>query len=283
MSIKIPDGIHTPKTTFQGSPFFNVIVMYYLSHKYDDVCVILSEPYKTDKKKNIHWLEDDPDHVHDESCVLLPHKISDIPYYQDEVSLRWNEEKKCITVPGSQKKFWETFSKCDSKRFIVFPFGYDCIDSGHAGYCLYDKKEKSLERFESYGVINDDKKCLNPPKLDKEIQRLFKKNLGEDFIKEYYAPSKYSLVNSFQTLQEDEGEKLELSGFCACWCAFWVELRLMNPDIDRKELLRLALKKLLKIKKEKGISLTQFIRNYSGVIVYVSNEIKSLYDQENKK
>lgn len=271
---------HIEKTDFVGSAYFNVIVMYFLSHKHDDACVILSEPYEIDENKNIHWFDgkDDDEHEHDDACVLLPKKLHHIPDRQRDVSLRWVENKKggFISVPKPERKFWNNFTKCKSKRFVVLPFGYDCVDSGHANWLLYDKKTKSLERFESYGKIND-KKCLNPPKLDKLIEKLFKENLGDDFIKNYYEPLAYSPNRNFQTIQEDEDEELEISGFCSVWSCFWIDMRLSNPDIDREELLTMALKELRKIKKQKGISFTQFIRNYSGLIVDVSNEIKNMY------
>ena len=73
-------------------------------------------------------------------------------------------------------------------------------------------------------------------------------------------------------------EKLEVVGFCSVWSCFWIDLRLSNPEIDRENLLDMAIKELKKIKKQKKISLTQFIRNYSGLIVNVSNEIKEMYD-----
>ena len=44
----------------------------------------------------------------------------------------------------------------------------------------------------------------------------------------------------------------------------------------------MAIKELKKIKKQEKISLTQFIRNYSGLIVNVSNEIKKMYDGKRK-
>lgn len=281
-NLNIPDGKEfIEKTKFQGSPFFNVIVMYFLSHKHDDICVILSEPYDTDKNKKIHFFDDKVHHEHEDSCVLLPKNLHDIPDIQREVSLRWVEQKNgksFISVPEPKNLFWKNFTKCNSKRFVVMPFGYDCIDSGHANYLLYDKKNKSLERFESYGKV-DDSKCLNPPNLDKKIRKLFEKNLGKDFIKEYYKPLSFLPSRNIQTLQEEEKEKLELSGFCAVWCCFWIDLRLSNPDVDRKNLIKLTMKELKRLKDKKGISYTQFIRNYSGLIVDVSNEIKKLYNK----
>ena len=268
---------HIQKTDFTGSSYFNVIAMYFLSHKHDNACVILSEPYETDKSKKFHL--SDGDHEHDDSCVLLPKEIHHIPSSQRDVSLRYVEQKSkkgFISVPKPEKKFWNSFKKCQDKRFVVLPFGYDCIDSGHANWLLYDKKTKSLERFESYGKISD-KSCLNPKGLDNEIEKLFKTNLGDDYIKNYYPPLSFLPARNIQTLQEEENEPLEVVGFCSVWSCFWIDLRLSNPNIDRKKLFKLAIAHLKDIKKQNGMSFTQFIRNYSGLIVDVSNEIQKMY------
>ena len=68
-------------------------------------------------------------------------------------------------------------------------------------------------------------------------------------------------------------------GFFSVWSAWYIDVRLSNPDIDRKELVNWALGKLKKIKKDKngGRSFTQFIRDYAEMIVEVSEEIKSHY------
>lgn len=84
---------HIVKTDFAGSPYFNVIAMYFISHKHDDACVILAEPYETDENKIIHSL-DGEDHEHDDACVLLPRNINHIPDEQRAVSLRYIEKRK---------------------------------------------------------------------------------------------------------------------------------------------------------------------------------------------
>ena len=276
---------HIDKTKFVGSSYFNVVAMYYISHKHDDVCVILREPYEPDNGKIIYVSDDE--HEHDDTCVLLPKRFHDIPDRQRDVSLRFVEKKNSkesfISVPKPETEFWNDFKKCNNKRFIVLPFGFDCIDSGHANWLLYDKKTKSLERFESYGRITGDRTCLNPPNLDKKIEKLFKDNLGKDFIKHYYKPLTYSPENSLQTIQENENEDLEIVGFCSVWSCFWIDLRLSNPDIDRENLLKMTIDELKEIKKKKNISFTQFIRNYSGLIVNVSDEIKKMYNKTDGK
>jgi hypothetical protein len=294
-----PEGKnHIKKTSFEGSAYFNFIVMYFLSHKHENCCVVFPDNFETDSKKSIHFSKDGKDHhIHDDTCVLLPKSLKDIPDEQRKVSLRWVEKKRkkskknriitlekildnsdngFISVP---KHFWKNLNKCSgtNKRFIVFPFGYNCVDSGHANYMLYDKKYKTLERFESFGKVTDS--CINPPDLDKNIFKLFVDNAGSDFIKEYHPPLSYLPVENFQTIQENEkdwinrNEDDEPVGYCAAWSAWYIDLRLSNPDIEKDKLTKMALKKLHSL----PISFTEFIRNYSGLIVQVSNEINKFY------
>ena len=155
-NIKLPRNKNkTKKTKFQGDAFFNFIVLYFLSHKHDNVCSILSETYETDKGKSPNWYDTKPldssrkyKHVHDESCVLLPKKLNHLPKEQTDISLRWIEEKNLndsyIQVPEPTEIFWKKFKKCKNKRFIILPFGFTCRTSGHANYLLYDKKKRTL-------------------------------------------------------------------------------------------------------------------------------------------
>ncbi len=284
ISVIIPEGKkQIKKTDFVGSAFFNVMAMYFLSHKHDNICVILNEPYKKDENKKINWLgklnSHDNTHIHKDSCVLLPEKLYDIPEDQTAVSLRWiqNKTNSYISVPKPENKFWKKFTNCSSKRYVVLPFGYNCSDnSGHANYLLYDKLEKTLERIEPYGFVNT--KCLNSIDLDLKIKQLFERNLGKEFIKKYIKPTEFLPRRAFQSIQEDEKEmtKDDPVGFCSIWSMWYIDLRLSNPGIDRKILVKFAMKKL----KSLPISFTQFIRNYAHWIFEISTEIKKLYKQK---
>jgi hypothetical protein len=145
---------------------------------------------------------------------------------------------------------------------------------------LYDRKLKTLERFETFGKINS--VCLNPPNLDKKILELFINKFGTDFIKNYYTPLSYLPDENFQTIQEREKEWInrdeeeEPVGYCSVWSAWYIDLRLSNPDIDREKLVQLALNKLNKL----PITFTSFIRNYSSMLVDINNEIKNIYSKK---
>jgi len=281
-NIIIPTGEkHVHTTDFQGNSYFNTIGMYYLSHKHDDICVIFNEPYEKDETISTDWLDDEGEHVHTDTCVLLPKSLNMIPLNQTDVSLRWIQTKHggYISVPKPEEKFWQNFNKCQNKRFVVTPFGFNCLDSGHANYLIYDKHKKTLERFESYGQV--DTSCLNNKNIDESIELLFKQNLGSDFISKYNKPLDFLPKKNFQTYQEDENEMTDKDpvGFCSIWSLWFIDLRLMNPNVPTKTLIIKAFNSLKKLKKEKGISFTQFIRNYSHWIVEVSLEIESLYNR----
>lgn len=245
ISLVIPKAKEVKRTSFVGSPYYSYIAMIYLSKK------------------------------HRNCCVVFP--INKPPERHEELSLRWNEKLNKITVPDN---FWEAFTKCNgNKRFIVFPFGFSCCKkSGHANYIIYDVILRTMERFEPHGDINEilDKsmlKCVDAP-VDDALIKLFKENLGENFISKYYKPLEFCPQLGFQTLQEkDEYKKYDPSGFCSAWSCWYADLRLLNPDVKSKNLIVETISALKKSPRK----LTDFIRNYSQFIVDAS---KYLQDNE---
>ena len=240
------------KNKFDGTPYFNMVTMIYLSYKFPIACVVLP----IDLKMGIDQTLKSPNN----------HR---------EISLRWIQKGKTskgrISVP---KNFWEFFKKCEGKkRFIIFPFGFDCYEGGHANYMIYDNYTKSLERFEPQGIAYK-APCISSPDLDKKIMKLFSKNLGKDFIKRYYKPDEFCPHVNIQIIQEMENEMTvdDPNGFCSMWCALYCDTRLTYPDLDRKEIVDMLISQL----KNKSVSLTSFIRNYSGFMVEIGNELKKI-------
>ena len=117
--------------------------------------------------------------------------------------------------------------------------------------------------------------------MDKKIFELFHEKLGSELLY-YYPPQAFLPAENFQTKQEKEKEWIKRNeddepvGYCAAWSAWYIDLRLSNPDIDRETLVKIAMKKLESL----PINFTTFIRNYSGMIVDVSKEIKKIYNKK---
>lgn len=271
MKILLPqnDVPNVDTTDFEGSSVYNVVGMYFLSHKpSNNICVIYGEPYKKDNGKTLKQ-----EHQHDESCVLMPHKMSMIPQQQTDVSLRWIEKEKRISVPEPAEQFWKNFLKCSSKRFVALPFGFNCRDYGHANYFIFDKKNKTLERFESFGKVTS--KCLKDDEVNQKIVELFKENLKgtiyEDFT--YIKPLEFLPEDNVQTIQEDEDRWLNRHknnpvGFCSVWSLWYIDLRTSNPDVEPHALIRQAIKDIRKVEDQRGGgSFTDFIRRYSLLFV----------------
>lgn len=232
---KIPRSPKVKRTPFKGSPSYNFSVLKYLKRKYTKYCVII--PKVTTSLNNLK---------------------------HTDVSLRWvqtGEKDGHFSIP---KNYWDYFERCEGKRFIIFPFGFNCSNyQGHANYMIYDRESRSLERFEPYGKSK--RNCSNPKGLDSKIKRLFNQNLGKDFVKEYFRPLDYLSRKSFQALQESEGEMTKYDpsgGYCAAWSCWYAELRLSNPNKNRKYVVKKALDELMKGDE----SLTEYIRNYSAHI-----------------
>lgn len=234
-TIIIPYSPSYKKTNFKGTAEYNLKVMKYLQKQYKNHCIIIPT---VKNKKNIQ---------------------------HEDVSLRWiqtNGKNGKFSIP---ENYWKLFNKCKNKRFILFPFGFTCLNNqGHANYMIYDKENKTLERFEPYGKTKRD--CTNPVDIDNKIKKLFQENLGKDFIKKYYKPLDYLDYSSIQKQQEDEGEKQSSDpsgGFCAAFVSLFAELRIKNPNKNRKLLINTAIQL---IKKKYG-SLTKYIRAYSQNLV----------------
>ena len=287
-TFKLPqnDVPNVDGTKFEGSSYFNIIGMHYLSHKEsNNVCVIWGEPYKSDHHKTTS-----PEHIHDESCVKLPMNINSIPSQQTSVSLRWIEGKdgreSYISVPEPAKKFWDNFLNCTDKRFVALPFGFNCNDFGHANYLLFDKKNKTLERFESFGKVDSD--CISDGEIDAKIKKLFEDNLkGTEYADfTYMKPLEILPEDNVQTIQEEEKRwknrsKKNPVGFCSVWSLWYIDLRTSNPDIEPKKLIKEAIKEIRAVEGKKG-SFTDFIRRYSLLFVDEMEKIEELYDGNQK-
>jgi len=245
---------HVDKNKFDGTPYFNMVAMLYLSYKFPDACIVL------------------PINLTNNEQLTAPNSHRDI-------SLRWVQRGKSakghISVP---KNFWQYFNKCEGKkRFIIFPFGFDCYEGGHANYMIYDHHTHSLERFEPQGIAYK-ATCISASDLDKKIHDLFIRNLGPNFIKEYYKPRDFCPRVNIQILQEMENEMTteDPNGFCSMWCALYCDMRLSYPNRSREEIVKMIIREL----KNKSESLTSFIRNYSGYMVKIADELKRIHKSE---
>jgi len=243
--------IYKQDIKYKGSPYYSLLFMIYLKKKFPQFNILIPDKIST----------------------LLNRDIS-----HEDISLRWNQNKKIITYPPL---FWDYLKLYynQNKRFIVFPFGFSCDSGGHANYMIYDNLYKSLERFEPYGTAFT--KCIFK-NVDKKIKKLFTEKMGPNFFITYKNPLSIDKYKGFQTAQANEeknkyniikknGYKNNFTngfdGFCTVWCIWYIDLRLSNPDINRKKLIYDSIFKL----DVEGKTFTNFIYDYAQ---YLLNIIK---------
>ena len=115
------------------------------------------------------------------------------------ISLNGNKTPK-IKIPKNCKKYFNTCLKRQHVSYIIIPLMILNLDSsgfGHANILLYNKHEKSLERFEPYGPISD---------LDRILDTALKKKFKSLKIsyEDYCSPVDYCPSINFQSLQTGE-------------------------------------------------------------------------------
>ena len=98
-------------------------------------------------------------------------------------------------------------------------------------------------------------------KIDKKIKTIFKSKVG---VKKYYTPKDICPELGLQQIQHDEKlmNKEDPEGFCVSWSIWYAHLRILNPDISQKNLIKLAIENI----KNSPFSFTEFIRNYANYL-----------------
>ena len=161
-------------------------------------------------------------------------------------------------------------------RFIYIDLLIILPQSLHAGCLLYDKKLNKLIRFEPYGVnyVLTDNELF-----DKLVKELFEKALDKEII--YLKPEDYMESLKWQYISGETNEYNKLygdpGGYCLAWCFWWVGLKVLNPDIDDKELLKIKNDCITKHHPNIGNSYMIHIRSFANKLSVYKNNFLILY------
>lgn len=170
------------------------------------------------------------------------------------------------------------YSECASKRFFIIPINVLMTKPGvnelHANSLIYDSTNKSMDHYEPYGsheyitdigrgvyyligLICDDLgiKYNNP--------NISCPRFGPQMLESIQCPILRLVRNNFKTD----------IGYCGVWSLFYVELRLKNPDIPSKVLIKKATDNL-------GINLCNFITAYASNILKFSKKFDLVLDDK---
>ena len=178
----------------------------------------------------------------------------------------WEDKDNYYISPNLFKLINKSIEKNKKKNIFLYLSIGSPDTMLHANIIYIDISQKTIERFDPYGNIEQD----------------FSLNLDDIFKKEFsrinnfkYIGSSFMGVTAFQTISRETDihrKKIgDLGGFCLAWCMWYIELRLKNSDLDPNSLVNKTIKKMIK----ENIDFIDFIRNYANNLdKYLRNFLK---------
>jgi ankyrin repeat protein len=161
-------------------------------------------------------------------------------------------------------------------QFIVIPLGIEIAEGSHANIIIIDKNNKTIERFEPNGSNHPRNFYYNPILLDNLLKNKFESLLNNY---KYLKPSNYLPTVGLQLLEIINDNKCknigDPNGYCAVWCVWYTNYRLMNPDVKPNKLIN----ELINNIKLSNKSFKNIIRNFSKKIVILRDDILNKYNK----
>jgi hypothetical protein len=166
-------------------------------------------------------------------------------------------------------------------RFIIIILNiWNCNGGGHhANVLIYDKTNNTLERYEPNGINTT---FYSSFKLDRSLERAFNAMTPTDTtISElggtFFGPNSFTGfgIQNMEGLNPrkkpstkswEKPESIE-KGFCFFWSILYIEYKLNNPDIERKDIIPLIYKMArLSLDKKNNFQPLAIIDDDAGVV-----------------
>jgi len=191
-------------------------------------------------------------------------------YYCIKNVINYDLDKDEMTIPLNLKK--EIIRCSNSNRFIcVYMYVHFKNKSFyHANILLIDILNKTIERFEPHGKFT---------KFD-DNHIIYLKNFDNKFSKktlEILNLTDYTYISTIKYLPNYglQAKADALGGLCLTYCIMYFQLRIMNPDLDRKLLIKYLLSKSKDELLDMILRYTKFIEN---TLKHHSREVNDTLD-----
>jgi len=180
------------------------------------------------------------------NIICMPNMNGKYSKYIIRNAITYHSNYDFIVIPESAIK---EILDCTAKRFIyiIFNVYWDNTDIGHANILIIDNLKKTIERFEPHGELIrnhfSDKDKVPYLSIKHENDRIDKK-FNKDLLKKihlegykYISPIDISPKIGIQTTADAYG------GMCVTYTLIYLQLRIMNPDIDQKTVIKYLISK----------------------------------------
>jgi hypothetical protein len=266
---------------FNADSVHNTMYILYLLNKYDNCTIPIQYPISEKRawdKYKIHTQYS----PHDEIMNLMQNVLAF--YYETFYSLvphiiYWRN-KTIYFKDKNLSLYLSRAIKSKKHRFVIIKLSLlPQSNMMHANILIYDKQRNTIVRFEPYG----DWDLLDSYWLDKMLMTLFKKSINEENHKtlKYIRPTDYLNKTKFQSASFGDDPKNknmgDPEGYCLAWCYWFVELKMLNPDVDERSLVENALNDIIKFSNENDNNpLLTHIRSYGK---HLDNQKNKLFEK----
>ena len=138
----------------------------------------------------------------------------------------------------------------------------------HANILIYDFKNMTVERFEPYG---------DSSLVENTIDDILEEELTWNTGLKYLRPKDFLPFAGFQTISDETNlintKAGDFGGFCLAWCLWYVEHKMINLNIEPKQLIRKTINRFMSM----NIRPMEYIRNYANYIsIFRLNYLKKI-------
>jgi hypothetical protein len=205
---------------------------------------------------------------HPDARLVVPVMKTSSPQEKTEYCFvwAWDEERSLFDLKIPEG-FWDAWADnmLSPARFLVVLLSLVSESGGfHANVLIYDKTTHEMERFDGLG--NDTALSYSMTKCDMTIKELFNSHMGTHVPHtfKYFTPIDYCPRKAavFQSKELDQIGFDDLTGNCAIWRLWYIDTRLGNPHLDRKQVIQYATKTL-----DNFGNYPKFIKSYQAYIL----------------
>lgn len=171
--------------------------------------------------------------------------------------LEWEAKSETLSIPHDRLQVCLNDS---SSRFVFQPVNLYTADQSesHANALFFDKVNRTAERFEPHNLDAYEMfTYFNLEKLDERLGE-YLASIGYRYI----APTEFC-----PRLGPQYFEVKRMTGYCASWSLWYVDLRLSNPDVPRDRLVQLLLKKIEDLHAQGRLA--EYMRRFVSQVYYV--------------
>lgn len=264
--------------TFNADSIHNITYLIYILQKYDQVCIPMQYPNMEKHSWDMYML----------NLGMIDGKkndamISTIGFYTASFYsvvphiIFWRD--KFVNYINPNMQLYLSRAIVSNRRFVIIKLTLSPhVTLLHSNMLIYDKKRNTVMRFEPYG----DWDLADSYHLDKMLLELFESSLDKLKLStlKFIRPNEYLEKTKFQStsLGDDYNYKNlgDPEGYCLAWSYWFLELKMTNPDIDEKELVKNAFDLILKSDKTSTNPILQHIRGYAKHLDQEKNKIFEL-------